>query len=89
MALHVIGVMVETLVVEGFRLINCLESLTLVAQAVIGRGQVVIAVGVGGVGLDHLLKLLQSGRVLALFVKAGTGGVLTAGGPLAPTRCDQ
>jgi hypothetical protein len=61
---------------------------TLVTEAMIGSGQIVITVRIFRVSCHDLLELLQRSGILALLVQLRSGRILAACGPLA-TACKQ
>ncbi len=69
MALHMIGREVQALVIEGLRLLDQAVVFVGHAHLVIGRGKVVVDIGIRRVRLLGILELLKRFGVAALLEK--------------------
>ncbi len=69
MAIHVIGGEVQALVIEGLRLLDQAVVFVCHAHLVIGRGKVVVDIGIRWVRLLGKLELLKGFGIAALLKK--------------------
>jgi hypothetical protein len=89
MAVNVVGLQIQALVVQRFRLLNHLGIFLRNPQLVIGRGKIVVSVWIGGIGLLCRLKLLQCLSVPPLLVQANSKRILPHAGHSTSTADDE